>query len=686
MMREVILHFTLYTLHFSLCALGAIMLFAFGRWLHRLDVFRIARALFCSVKGAAFGILLAVAVAKGGAKLNLGLGPLLQVGSETNVVEYAVTPAQVEVGFALAHTGTNETWNFSLPANANIHAPWLLRGANQDRFTITSTTSAPWAFPLGTNVFDGLLVSSSGVLVPKFLGEPYVPRSRRAVFAPFYANLGAVPQMNWPAPGEDGARSQFGWWLTSSNSLVLAWHEFLYNRDSATPVSFQTEFFWNGDFIYRYDLASVNTNLTSLLYRRVVPEDLDGGDGDGDGISSAEEIFRHGTDPDLSDTDGDGIPDGAEIAAGTNPLARDLSDADILARVAASATNEQYLAEKVVATNVLAAWTLLDGFAADWTPGATNVLWERSFSLDRTSAWQQFFVSAFPSNAAPWHLEGLSLEWELSGDECSLCGSLDASPVGDSWRVPLGVEDAPTNLTLRLRATGESAVRCPTPLHLAAYVPEFRVEGGLVITGQSGESYYVFMDGSKSDIRLVVDQSRRPHRAPLGADESDIAFLENISMTSGGLSFAGDQSGGTLTAAWPGIYALPAVPLGSTGTTGVSPVDVSSTQVLVLSPHVGWACEMHGSGYDGLGYSEEDGYYEESYYPLDSACLRRKWHRNWDGGWTHAGCELRVSAGVEEEDGGIVMTEIGENDVGRVRGLPRRRVRQLRRRLRGRKL
>ena len=304
-MREVILHFTLYTLHFSLCALGAIMLFAFGRWLHRLDVFRIARALFCSVKGAAFGILLAVAVAKGGAKLNLGLGPLLQVGSETNVVEYAVTPAQVEVGFALAHTGTNETWNFSLPANANIHAPWLLRGANQDRFTITSTTSAPWAFPLGTNVFDGLLVSSSGVLVPKFLGEPYVPRSRRAVFAPFYANLGAVPQMNWPAPGEDGARSQFGWWLTSSNSLVLAWHEFLYNRDSATPVSFQTEFFWNGDFIYRYDLASVNTNLTSLLYRRVVPEDLDGGDRDGDGISSAEEIFRHGTDPDLSDTDGD---------------------------------------------------------------------------------------------------------------------------------------------------------------------------------------------------------------------------------------------------------------------------------------------------------------------------------------------------------------------------------------------
>jgi len=653
MMGENILDFLLSIQQVLLFAgigvLGAIAVGAFGLWLHRLGVFRIARRMFCSVKGAAFGIVLAVAVAKGGAKLNLGHGSLLQAGGETNAIEHAVTPAQVEAGFALAHTGTNETWDFSMPANANIHALWLLRGANQDRFTITATTNAPWAFPLGTNVFDGLLVSSSGVLVPKFLEESCVPRSRRAVFAPFYANLGSVPLVNWPAPGEEGARSQFGWWLTPSNSLVLAWHEFLYNRDSATPVSFQTEFFWNGDFIYRYDLASVNTNLTSLLYRRVVPEDLDGGDRDGDGISSADEIFVYGTDPGLPDTDGDGIPDGAEIAAGANPLARDFSDADIIARVRASATNEAFLAENVVATNVLSAWTLLDGFAADWTPGVTNVLWERSFALGRANAWRQYFISASPSNAAPWHLEGLSLEWELGGNGCEASGSLDASPVGDSWRLPLGTSDFPTNLTLRLRVTGASAVRCPTPLHLAAYVPEFRVEGGQEITGRSGVRRIVFDHGSQSDIRLVVDHSRRPHRAPLTADEGDIAFLEDISTTSGGLVFDGDLSGGTLVAAGPGFYNL------------------HGTPVVVLSPHVWWACERHGGWYDGLGYSEEDGYYEESYYPLDSACLRRKWHRSWDGGWTHVNCEIRVSAGVDEEDGGIITTEIDDNNVGRVR-------------------
>ena len=698
MMREVILHLSFLIQHFfqvaGVCALGAIALFAFGWWLHRLGVFRIARPLFCSVKGAAVGLVLLVVVVWAETKPNSGSGPLLRSGGGATNAVYAITQGQVDAGFALAEVRTNETHDFSMPIGANLHEPWRLRGANRDCFRINSTTNAPWAFPLGTNIFDGLLVSSSGVLVPKFLDERFIPRARLAAtgttgilpvgdgstgttgilpvatnatfFSPFLANLGAVPLVNWPAPGEEGARSLFWWTLTPTNSLVLTWREFLLNRDSSTPVSFQAEFLWNGDFIYRYDLASINTNLTSLLYRRVVSEDLDGGDRDGDGLSSADEIFVYGTDPGLPDTDGDGIPDGAEIVAGTNPFAREVSDADILARVGASATNESFLAESVVATNVLAAWTLLDGFAADWPAGATNVLWERSFALDRTSAWQQYFVSASPSNAAPWHLEGLSLEWELSGDDCSLHGSLGASPAGDSWRVPLGATDFPTNLTLRLRATGASAVRCPTPLHFSAYVPDFRVEGGQEITRQSGTRCFVFVNGSRSDIRLVVDHSRRPHRAPLGTDESYVAFLESIEMVSGGLAFTGDLSGGTLTSPGPGFYELPVIPLGITGTTGILPVDVPGTQVVVLSPWIQWACERHGGGYDGLGYSDEDGYYEESYYPLDSACLRKAWHRGWDGGWTHVNCELRVSAGVEEGDGGIVTSEVDEDDVGRV--------------------
>ena len=41
------------------------------------------------------------------------------------------------------------------------------------------------------------------------------------LFTPFLADLGAVPRLNWPAPGEEGARSQFWWTRTPSNSLVV---------------------------------------------------------------------------------------------------------------------------------------------------------------------------------------------------------------------------------------------------------------------------------------------------------------------------------------------------------------------------------------------------------------------------------------------------------------------------------
>jgi hypothetical protein len=52
----------------------------------------------------------------------------------------------------------------------------------------------------------------------------------------------------------------------------------------------------------------------------VAPAQLDS---DGDGISDSDEINVYGTDPQNADTDFDGVFDGAEIAAGTNPLVAD---------------------------------------------------------------------------------------------------------------------------------------------------------------------------------------------------------------------------------------------------------------------------------------------------------------------------------------------------------------------------
>ncbi|MBQ6339932.1 MAG: hypothetical protein IJI36_12385, partial [Kiritimatiellae bacterium] len=244
-------------------------LLVFGVWLHRMGVFAVVRRMLWSIRGAFLTLALFGLIVWAGTKPNLGLVPLLQLGDgESNSVECVITPSQVEAGFALAHTGTNETWDFSAPAGASEHAPWRLRGANLDRFALNSQTNAPWAFMLGTNVFDGFSVSSSGVLVPKFADERFVPRVRLAatsaalptgttgilpvedgttgttgvspvdtnlfLFAPLFANLGAVPIVNWTAAGVESAL----WWTrTPSNSLVVTWHDFLYNRDPSTPVS-----------------------------------------------------------------------------------------------------------------------------------------------------------------------------------------------------------------------------------------------------------------------------------------------------------------------------------------------------------------------------------------------------------------------------------------------------------------
>ena len=53
-----------------------------------------------------------------------------------------------------------------------------------------------------------------------------------------------------------------------------------------------------------------------------------GGDIDGDGLPDADEVNVHGTDMNSPDSDQDGASDGAEIAAGTNPLVAQEFDSD----------------------------------------------------------------------------------------------------------------------------------------------------------------------------------------------------------------------------------------------------------------------------------------------------------------------------------------------------------------------
>ena len=776
-----------------LCALPVLGGLCGILWLHEHDVYilRRFRGMFRSVRGILGLIAIAALVLYGGTKptnelqriiqptdhLQLQpiagdrlrrieptvadlrmLGLLRDGGDSTNEPTYALTQNQIDAGFALARIGTNETHDFTAPADATVYAPWRLRGANINRFTVNSTTDAPWSIPFGTDWIDGLTVYSTGVLLPKATYEAVVARSRfrdalpalpgveatDGVFAPFRANLGVIPEMNWGMLPSNAVPSEVWWALTPSNSVIVTWRNALLGRDTNTPVCVQAELFENGNFVYRYDLSRAGlwdlgnvtnilvgafneghgesvdvaavTNLTSLFWHRLDPLDTPTGDRDGDGLSTAEEIFRTRTDPGLWDTDGDGLSDGEEDALGTDPLSRDFDhdglvdgsdpdpsvvtpladldadgipdayedywfggtnvfnvatnrdetgftlDAKILGGI--NPTNDVADAN-VASTNSLVSWKLFDGFAADWPVGATNLVWERTFAINRTSAWQQFFLSAAPTNAAPWSLRGMNLEWETDD---GLAGTLSASPSGDSFRLPFSTNDLPSTLTLRLRATGAHLVHSPAPLHLIAYSPEFRIEGGSEITGDSGAKFYVFTDGSDSHISLVIDHSLRPCRAAVGADEYDMAILYDMEMDNPDFSYSGGATGGTISACRPGVYELPGAPLSVS--TPLRSLRLRSSgggggTLVVLDPSAGWNCSGHGCGYDGLGYDwDGDWYYEEDYYPLDTKCLRRKWYHDWGGGWYDYDCELYVSSGVGE-GASHVSTEV-DGDTGRV--------------------
>ena len=461
------------------------------------------------------------------------------------------------------------------------------------------------------------------------------------------------------------------------------------------------------------DLSAL-TNLTSLYFHRLDPADMPGSDRDGDGLSIENEIFIYGTDPDFRDSDFDGLPDGEETAKGSNPRLRDSdgdgmvdgSDPDPLGatsandqdgdgipdayevywfgdtNVAASAAFRDDtgfdLSGKMLAglnpTNAacsayeaipgsLVSWQLFDGFSADWSAVPTNLVWERTFFIGRSNPWQQFFISAAPTNAAEWKLSGMVLEWET--DE-GLAGTLESSPRGDSFRIPFATNDCPYSLTIRLRAT-ESIVSASVPLHLIAYAPEYRIDGGSEITGKSGMKFRVYMDGSDSQVSFKIDRSRRPCNTPALADELDMAWFHEMMGYDEYVDYQGDATGGKLAVGRPGEYYLPDPSLGvssaamfrrprSGGGGGI---------VIVLDPSASWACDGHGYGYDGLGYGwAGEGYYEEDVYPLDSGCLRRKWYHGWDGEWIHDNCELRVTGGVG--DGSAYVTTEVDDETGKV--------------------
>ena len=279
----------------------------------------------------------------------LAFGPLAfsKNGGDPPLRSGASAPSAPSVSLLLAEVRTNAVFDLSMPSNAVVHGPWLRRGASDDWFWLHATNAL---FRAGTNAFRSVRVSSRGMLA--------FPDGSR--LEPFHAVLGVLPEPNWT-----NAPSRVWQAPAAGGGRLFTWEGAALDRDPATPVSFQAELRRDGGVVGRYDLPHPATNFAIAAFgetalavrggvtnaatvRRVdgaaIPEtslaeilrdatrfelvwraaegDPDD-DPDGDGLTTRDEIGRHGTDPKQPDTDGDGLSDAAELLLGSNPLDAD---------------------------------------------------------------------------------------------------------------------------------------------------------------------------------------------------------------------------------------------------------------------------------------------------------------------------------------------------------------------------
>ncbi len=291
---------------------------------------------------------------------------------ETNRSARTLTDDDFERGFVTARVGTNEVFEFWAPDNAIVCDDWRSFGAATDWMYVAVTN---WLFLVGTNEVDTLRVHSFGKVIPKILESDGTISTNRWI-APFAATLGIVPEANW-SQMEDYP-SLFWHCVTPSNTLQMTWQNVLLNRDAMRPMSFQAEFWPSGRFMYRYDLSrlgveevsnvvvgaalggdawgadAIPTNVTSLAFYPVSYDDTTNPDRDNDGVTTEDELFVYGTDPDDEDSDHDGLTDGEEILTyNADPLNPHSINPNVCDGVAVNAGGEDLFSYPEGSTNTV---------------------------------------------------------------------------------------------------------------------------------------------------------------------------------------------------------------------------------------------------------------------------------------------------------------------------------------------
>ncbi len=122
-------------------------------------------------------------------------------------------------------------------------------------------------------------------------------------------------------------------WTQLADRVVVTWQEVYEYYDIVPPQgasSFQVEIYFNGIIRMTYLNLFTEDGLIGLSRGVGVPDDFiptdflafggcESVDSDDDGLSDADELFVHGTDPGNPDSDDDDLPDGWEVRGGLDP-------------------------------------------------------------------------------------------------------------------------------------------------------------------------------------------------------------------------------------------------------------------------------------------------------------------------------------------------------------------------------
>ncbi|MGN0855300.1 MAG: lipid II-degrading bacteriocin [Kiritimatiellia bacterium] len=533
------------------------------------------------------------------------------------------TEEERATGYALWEARTNETWDVSSDSQGVEIEKWKKRGAVNDRQAFLYG-GYPFVHPDGILDFEDMRIDALG------------------------RTLGVVPEANWNLLPESVDESVVRMATNEFSDVIVTWKNPLLERDRDAPVSVRTCVTAAGDVIIKYDLqrasgndegfathlvrngSVVGTNftaeVTSLRYYKLRPEDYREADPDGDGISTLDEVKLYHTDPRLADTDGDGVNDGEEIAAGSDPNVRSIPDAQILARVLASSTNETYASECEIDSGHLHAVKLWDGFAANRTAAEGEILFERTVSVGEDNGWRECFLSSRLDAAGSWRMEGLVLEWrDCSGDWRSALHSA----AGDCLNLDLA--EGSTSVTIRLRAT-ESFVRSPWPMYLLCYAPTMTYGGCTLVEDEDGqEKALVVTDGRSSRISLEIDYSSRPSSSPVRNSGAELPGFSGLGSEPGDLLVYGeDATGSWLEARGTGVCQVPEVSLPSSvaqasNGRGADHAANAVFWAVILDPSITYG-GTHEYSPSTLTYDRNtDQYAVERSYPVVGECEWRGW-------------------------------------------------------------